>query len=48
MGLTRNAWKDMHNYVAFALTALIILHLLLHLKYFRTVPACFRTNKREE
>jgi hypothetical protein len=41
-GLTRNEWTGMHDVWGFALAALIVLHLLLHVRFFRTLPACFR------
>jgi len=42
VGIIRNAWKDIHDYAGFALAALIILHLLLHWKFLKAVPSCFR------
>jgi len=47
MGFTRRAWENMHNWTGFVLAALIILYLILHWKFFRTVPACFRKGRKE-
>jgi hypothetical protein len=41
-GLTRNQWTGMHDVWGFVLAALIVLHLLLHWKFFRAIPVCFR------
>ncbi len=46
LGITRNEWKDLHNYAGFALAAFIILHLILHWRYFRAIPSCFRTGEK--
>jgi cytochrome b subunit of formate dehydrogenase len=48
LGITRNGWKDLHNYAGFALAALIILHLVLHWRYFRALPSRFRTGEKKE
>ncbi|MDD1715668.1 MAG: DUF4405 domain-containing protein [Methanolinea sp.] len=48
MGIARNEWKDLHNTAGFALAAPIILHLILHWRYFRALPSCFRTGEKTE
>ncbi|MFA5332145.1 MAG: DUF4405 domain-containing protein [Methanoregula sp.] len=35
LGISRNQWVTLHDYTSFAFTALIIIHLLLHWKFFR-------------
>ena len=35
LGITRSKWVTMHDYTSFAFTALLIIHLLLHWKFFR-------------
>jgi hypothetical protein len=41
MGITRNQWVTMHDYVSLVFAALLIIHLLLHLSYFRNIGNCF-------
>jgi hypothetical protein len=42
-GLTRSAWLNMHNLWSLAFAALVIIHLLLHLNFFKkAAPTCFR------
>ncbi len=45
MGITRNQWITIHDYVSLVFAALLIIHLLLHLTYFRNIGNCFRANK---
>lgn len=35
LGISRNQWVTLHDYTSFAFTALLIIHLLLHWKFFR-------------
>lgn len=46
MGLSRNGWMDLHNHAGFLLVALIVLHLLLHWRYFRALPSCFGNQEK--
>ena len=44
-GLTRAAWLNMHNLWSLVFAALVIGHLVLHLRFLTKVaPACFRQN----
>jgi hypothetical protein len=47
LGLTRAVWKDLHNYSSLIFAALIIIHLVLHWRYFRTLSNRF-TDKKEQ
>jgi uncharacterized iron-regulated membrane protein len=42
MGLSRASWNDIHTVTGFALAALIVLHLLLHLPLMRTAGRILR------
>ena len=37
MGIARNQWVTMHNNTSLIFTALLIIHLLLHWKFFRHI-----------
>lgn len=37
LGIARNQWVNMHNYTSLVFAALLILHLLLHWKFFRNI-----------
>jgi hypothetical protein len=37
LGIIRTQWINMHNYTSLAFAALLIIHLLLHLKFFRNI-----------
>jgi hypothetical protein len=47
LGITRNQWVTMHDYTSFAFTALLIIHLLLHWKFFRHVDRNLKTDGKE-
>jgi hypothetical protein len=42
LGITRNQWVTLHDYTSFAFTALLIIHLLLHWKFFRLKKKDFK------
>ena len=48
MGLPRYIWITMHDRWGIIFSIVVILHLLLHWKFFRVLPACFRKSKKEE
>lgn len=35
LGLTRSQWLGIHDYTSFAFTAFLIIHLILHWRFFR-------------
>ena len=37
LGIARNQWVTMHNYSSLVFAALLIMHLLLHWKFFRHI-----------
>jgi len=37
LGIVRNQWVTMHNYTSLVFAALLIIHLLLHWKFFRNI-----------
>ena len=47
MGITRHDWILYHNISSFAFAALLIIHLLLHWKFFRNIRKSFRTDGKE-
>lgn len=48
LGLTRAVWKDLHNYSSLIFAALIIIHLILHWRYFRTIRRRFAASVENE
>jgi hypothetical protein len=47
MGIARDQWLNMHNYTSLAFAALLILHLLLHWKFFRNIKKSFKADGKE-
>jgi hypothetical protein len=47
-GLPRQIWVTMHDRWGIIFSILVILHLLLHWKFFRVLPAYFRKSEKEE
>jgi len=41
LGIARNQWTVMHDNSGLVFAALLILHLLLHWKFFRHITRCF-------
>lgn len=48
MGITRSDWVLYHDIASFAFAVLLIVHLLLHLAYFRNIRRCFRASGNEQ
>jgi len=48
LGIPRNQWVPMHNYVSLMFAALLIIHLLLHWKFFQNINKCFIKNEKQE
>jgi hypothetical protein len=40
LGIARNNWLHMHNYTSLVFAALIIIHLVLHWRYLRSIRKC--------
>ncbi len=47
LGIARNQWVTMHNNTSLVFTALLILHLLLHWKFFRYIGRNFKADAKE-
>jgi hypothetical protein len=47
LGITRNQWVTMHNYTSLVFAALLIIHLLLHWKFFRHINKCLNPAGKE-
>jgi hypothetical protein len=47
MGIPRYEWVLFHDIVSFSFALLLIVHLLLHWRFFRNIRKCF-TNGRED
>ena len=47
LGITRHQWVTMHNYTSLVFAALLILHLLLHWKFFRHVGRNLKMDGKE-
>jgi hypothetical protein len=46
LGIPRNQWVAMHDYVSLVFAALLILHLLLHWKFLRNIDTCLNTDEK--
>jgi hypothetical protein len=47
MGITRHDWVLYHDIASFAFAALLILHLLLHLKFFYNIGKALKPDGKE-
>jgi hypothetical protein len=47
LGLTRDQWVTMHNYSSLVFAALLIIHLLLHWKFFRNIRRSLTADAKE-
>jgi hypothetical protein len=45
LGIIRTQWINMHNYSSLIFAVLLIVHLLLHLKFFRNIGTCLVPQK---
>jgi hypothetical protein len=48
MGISRDQWVTMHNYTSLVFAALLIIHLLLHWKFFRTINKSLKPEGKEQ
>lgn len=48
LGIARNQWVTMHNNTSLIFAALLIIHLLLHWKFFRHIDKCLKPGKKEQ
>jgi hypothetical protein len=47
LGIARNQWVTMHNYTSLVFAALLIIHLLLHWKFFRNINTFLNQKEKE-
>jgi Domain of unknown function (DUF4405) len=47
LGITRTQWLNMHNYTSLVFAALLILHLLLHWKFFKNIGRNLKPDEKE-
>jgi hypothetical protein len=47
LGITRLDWVNLHNYTSFAFAALLIIHLLLHWRFFWNIRKTFGDKAKE-
>ena len=47
LGITRNQWVTMHNYTSLVFASLLIIHLLLHWKFFRNINRNLKPDGKE-
>jgi hypothetical protein len=47
LGIARNQWVTMHNNTSLIFAALLIIHLLLHWKFFRHIGKTLKTDAKE-
>jgi hypothetical protein len=48
LGIAKNQWVTMHNNTSLVFATLLIIHLLLHWKFFRNIKKCFALKGKEE
>ena len=48
LGIPRNQWVMVHNFSSLVFAALLIIHLLLHWRFFYTINRCFIKNEGED
>jgi hypothetical protein len=47
LGIIRTQWISMHNYTSLAFAILLIIHLLLHVKFFRNIGCCLSPGEKK-
>jgi preprotein translocase subunit SecG len=47
LGLSRQTWINIHDVTSMLFTVFLVLHLILHWRYFRRIDRCFRDNKKD-
>jgi hypothetical protein len=47
LGIARNQWVMVHNYTSLVFAALLIIHLLLHGKFFRHIGRALKPDAKE-
>jgi hypothetical protein len=47
LGIARSQWVTMHNYTSLAFAVLLILHLLLHWKFFKNIGRNLKPDAKE-
>jgi hypothetical protein len=47
LGIARSQWVTMHDYPSLVFAALLIIHLLLHVKFFRNIRSCLSTGDKK-
>jgi hypothetical protein len=47
LGITRTQWLNMHNYTSLVFAALLIIHLILHWKFFRNINRNLKPDGKE-
>lgn len=47
LGLTRKEWVGLHNATSLAFAALLIIHMLMHWKFFRHIGKTLKTDAKE-
>jgi hypothetical protein len=48
LGIAKNQWVTMHNNTSLVFAALLIIHLLLHWKFFRNINKCLNPKGKEQ
>jgi len=48
LGISRSQWLTMHDYTSLLFTALLIIHLLLHWRFFRDINTYLNPKGNEE
>jgi hypothetical protein len=48
LGIARNQWVTMHNYSSLVFAALLIIHVLLHWKFFRHIGRNLKADEKKQ
>jgi len=48
LGIAKNQWVTMHNNSSLVFATLLIIHLLLHWKFFRNINKCLNPKGKEQ
>ena len=48
LGVNRQIWVNVHDVWSMLFTLLLVLHLVLHWRYFRNIDRCFRAKNKEK
>jgi hypothetical protein len=48
LGLNRQTWVNIHDVWSMLFTLLLVVHLILHWRYFRNIDRCFKAKNKDK